>query len=104
MHEALPNEWLQSLERLKQLEADFYIPGHGDVCAKAYLDEQADFIRDWVSAIKDAFNKGWSMEEAKDRVSLLDRYPMSTGREEFGPELQRMNVTRLYELAAANQL
>jgi len=104
LHEALPNEWLESLEKLKQLDVDIYVPGHGEPCSQAYLDEQASFIRDWVSAIKEAVSKGWSMEEAQERISFLDRYPMSAGREEFGPELQGMNVARLYELVKADQL
>jgi glyoxylase-like metal-dependent hydrolase (beta-lactamase superfamily II) len=104
LHDSLPNDWLDSLERLKQLDAEFFIPGHGEVCSKGYLDEQAAFIRDWVSAVKEAVSKGWSLEEALDRISFLDRYPMAPGREEFGPELQRMNITRLYELANTNQL
>jgi glyoxylase-like metal-dependent hydrolase (beta-lactamase superfamily II) len=104
LHEALPGDWLESLERLKRLDVDVYIPGHGEPCKRAYLDEQAGFIRDWVSTVKEAVGKGWSLEEALERISLLDRYPMSAGREEFGPELQRMNITRLYELAGENQL
>ena len=41
MHEALPGMWLDSLEKLKDLDAEYYIPGHGEVCGKDYLDEQA---------------------------------------------------------------
>ena len=104
LHEALPNEWLSSLERLKELDAEFYIPGHGEVCSKGYLDEQAAFVRDWVAAVKEAASKGWSVHEAQERINFLDRYPMSKGREEFGLELQRINVVRLYELVKSNQL
>ncbi|MBW1711301.1 MAG: MBL fold metallo-hydrolase, partial [Deltaproteobacteria bacterium] len=104
LHEALPNEWLDSLEILKQLEADFYIPGHGEVCMVEYLDEQAAFIREWIAAVKEAVNKGWSLEESQERISFLDRYPMGGSMEEFGRELQKMNVVRLYNLAKADQL
>ncbi len=104
LHEALPNEWLNSLERLKLLDADIVVPGHGEVCSRDYIDEQASFIRDWISAIKEAVSKGWSIEEAQERISFLDRYPMGTGMDEFGPELQKMNVARLFTLAKAEQL
>jgi glyoxylase-like metal-dependent hydrolase (beta-lactamase superfamily II) len=104
LHEALPNEWLDSLERLRLLDADLVVPGHGEVCSRGYIDEQSSFIRDWISAVKEAVSKGWSMEEAQERISFLDRYPMGMGMEEFGPELQKMNVARLYTLAKADQL
>jgi cyclase len=104
LHEAWPREWLASLETLKKLEADYYIPGHGEVCGKAYLDEQATFIRDWIGAVKEAREKGWTLEEARERISFLDRYPMGPGMEAFGRELQKMNVNRLYALAEEGRL
>jgi cyclase len=104
LHEAWPKEWLDSLEVLKNLDADHYIPGHGEVCTKAYLDEQADFIKEWIIAVKEAVKKGWTLEEAQKRISFLDRYPMGQGLEAFGPELQKMNVARLYALAVDGSL
>ena len=102
--EALPKEWLASLETLKTLDADTIIPGHGEVCPMDYIDEQAAFIGDWIAAVKDAVVKGWSLEEAQDRISFLDRYPMLSGMEDFGPQLQKTNVARLYELAREDAL
>lgn len=104
LHEAVPLQWLESLEVLKQLDVDFYIPGHGEVCTRDYLDEQAAFIKDWIDAVKDAVQQGWSLEEAKERISFLDRYPLGSKMDDFGPELQKMNVTRLFTLAKDNLL
>ncbi|MBU4316639.1 MAG: MBL fold metallo-hydrolase [Proteobacteria bacterium] len=102
--EALPKEWLQSLKTLKALEADFIIPGHGEICKMDYIDEQAAFIEDWIAAVKNAVEKGWSLEEAQERISFLDRYPMLSGMADFGPQLQKTNVGRLYALAFENRL
>ncbi|HEY7710467.1 MAG TPA: hypothetical protein VIG57_10595 [Candidatus Entotheonella sp.] len=44
MHEALPDEWLASLEKLRQLDAAVFVPGHRDICGKDYLDELGEFI------------------------------------------------------------
>jgi cyclase len=104
LHEALPNEWLASLEFLKKLAADHFLPGHGEACTAEYIEEQAAFIKDWVAAIRDAIKSGWSLEEAQKRISFLDRYPMGAGMEAFGAELQKMNVARLYTLAMKGQL
>ncbi len=104
LHEAVPNDWLKSLETLKILDAEKVVPGHGEVCTLDYLDEQAAFIRDWIQAAKEAVEKGWSLEEAQERISFLDRYPMGGEMEEFGRELQKMNVARLYALAKENEI
>jgi len=104
LHEALPNEWLNSLESLKQLDADLIVPGHGEVCSPEYLDEQASFIREWISAIKEAVTKGWSIEEAEKRISFLDRYPADEEMQEVAKELHKMSIVHLYTLAKADQL
>ena len=33
-----------------------------------------------------------------EKISFLDRYPMDIGLDAIGPEVQRMNVDRLYDL------
>ena len=104
LHEALPKEWLESLEYLKTLSADHFIPGHGEVCARGYLDEQASFVRDWIDAVREAIKNKWTLEETQQRISFLDRYPMGAGMEAFGPELQKMNIARLYSLAVEGKL
>ncbi|MBN1381855.1 MAG: MBL fold metallo-hydrolase [Deltaproteobacteria bacterium] len=104
LHEALPKEWLESLQFLKTLDADYFIPGHGEVCTVDYLDKMAAFVSDWITAVQDAVKQGWSLEEAQERISFLDRFPMGQGMEAFGAELQKMNVTRLYGLATNGQL
>jgi len=100
LHEADPFAWLESLKRIGELEVDYIVPGHGEVCDKSYLGEQADFIMEWMETVRRAIERGWSKEEAMARISFLDRYPMSIGIEAMGPELQQMNVSRLYDVLA----
>jgi len=98
LHQAVPEAWLQSLDRLAELDVDFLVPGHGEVCDRSYIPEMKDFIQAWIDAVSGAIDKGMSLEEAKSQISLLDRYPMQAGNEAMGPMLQEWNVTRLYEV------
>ena len=98
LHTSLPYEWILSLERMKNMEIDLIIPGHGEICGKEYIDEQISFIREWIDAVKRAIDEGLSLEEARRRISFLDRYPMDVGLERAGERVQRMNVERLYNL------
>ncbi|MBW1806015.1 MAG: MBL fold metallo-hydrolase [Deltaproteobacteria bacterium] len=104
LQESVPNEWLNSLEILKGLDADTYVPGHGEVCSKEYLDEQASNIKEWIASVKDGVEKGWSMEEAQERISFLERYPIDEEMKMVGQELQRMSIARLYKLAKEGQI
>ena len=98
LHQALPYEWLNSLKRLEELEADVLVPGHGELCDRSYLPEMRDFIQAWIDAVTAAINQGMSLEEAQDKVSLLERYPMDIGIEPMAQMVQQMNVARLYEV------
>ncbi len=98
LHQALPYEWLDSLQRIQELEADVLVPGHGSICDRSYIPEMRAFIQAWIDAVTAAIDQGMSLEEAQDKVSLLDRYPMETGSEPMAQMVQRMNVERLYEV------
>jgi hypothetical protein len=39
-----------------------------------------------------------TVEEAQEKISFLDRYPMGIPSKAMGPVVQRMNVARLYEV------
>ncbi len=98
LHQALPYEWLESLKRIGGLEADVLIPGHGEICDRSYIPEMRAFIQAWIDTVSEAIDKGMSLEEAQEKVSLLDRYPMESGSEPMAEMVQRMNVARLYEV------
>ncbi len=98
LHEALPNDWLRSLKRLQELDADVVVPGHGSVCDLSYIPEMSAFVRDWINAVRKAIKQGMSLEEAQNKISFLDRYPMPSGNEAIGQMIQRMNVAHLYQV------
>lgn len=98
LHESFPYAWLDSLKRMEELDADFFVPGHGAVSDKSCLREMSVFIQAWIDAVRSAIKQGMSLEEARAKISLLDRYPMPAGSEQMGKMLQKMNVTRLYEV------
>ena len=44
LQEANPDLWLLALESLRKIDEEIFVPGHGAVCGKDYLDEQGSFI------------------------------------------------------------
>ncbi len=97
LHQALPYEWLDSLKRLQELEADVLVPGHGEVCDRSYIPEMSARIQAWIDVVTAAINQGMSLEEAQDKLPTIDHYPRE-GVWSIDQQLQRMNVARLYEV------
>jgi len=97
LHQAVPYQWLDSLKRLQELEADVLVPGHGELCDRSYLPEMSAFIQDWIDAVTAAIKQGMSLEEAQNKISFLHRYPMEGGSEPMAQQVQRMNVAGLYQ-------
>lgn len=89
--------WLKSLDRLKQLDIDYIIPGHGPVCKKQEIDVQKAFLMEWVTAVQVAISKGWSKEESMKKISFLDRFPVDIGQEYMGEHVTENNINVLYD-------
>jgi len=75
-----------------------FVPGHGDICGKDYLDEQGEFIQEWVALVQSAIDQGMTKEEAVEKLSLLDRYPMDVEIDFMGPMVMKWNVNRLWDV------
>jgi cyclase len=72
---SLPFAWLDSLKRLRALDVDKVIPGHGDVSGKECIAPMAEAVQYWIDSVKAAVDKGLSLEETLDQVTMEDKYP-----------------------------
>jgi len=98
LHEANPDLWLVALESLRKLNEDIFVPGHGDLCGKGYLDEQGSFITEWKDYVKDAVDRGMTREESVAALTAMtDRYPMDVEQEGMAPMVMRINAGNLYD-------
>ena len=98
LHEANPDLWLTALESLRKLDEDIFVPGHGDLCDKGYLDEQGSFIMEWRDYVKDAIDMGMTRDEAALNLDkFVDRYPMDVGQAHMAPMVMRISAANLYD-------
>ncbi|MBM3694919.1 MAG: MBL fold metallo-hydrolase [Actinobacteria bacterium] len=95
------DQWLAALERIRTLDVDHIVPGHGPVTTRAYVDVQRAFLLEWVTAVATGIAQGWSKEECLARISFADRYPVDVGQEYMMDHIQRENVAALYDKLAA---
>lgn len=97
LQEANPDLWITALDSLRNLKEEIFVPGHGDVCGKAYLKEQGDFILEWKTYVKEGIDRGMTRDEAVARLTAMtDRYPMDVGQDGMSPMVMKLNVANLY--------
>jgi glyoxylase-like metal-dependent hydrolase (beta-lactamase superfamily II) len=98
LHEANPDLWLVAVESLRHLDEEVFVPGHGPVCDKGYLDEQGTFVMEWKEYVKKGINQGMTRDEAiTNLTAMTERYPMDVGQDNMAPMVMRMNVANLYD-------
>ena len=99
LHEAMPYQWIESLKRLGEVDADVIIPGHGEgVCKKEYLEEQANIIRSWIDVVKAAIDQDLSAEEAAVKIRCPDPYALPKQVPWTESELNKKIIDRLYNV------
>ncbi len=102
IQEANPNQWLNALNSLRYLDEEIFIPGHGALCDKGYLDEQGTYIMEWLDYVRKAVDRGMKKDEAiEDLTDMTDRYPMDVGQDGTSPRVMKMNVANLYDFILA---
>ena len=98
IQEANPERWLEALESLRALPEESFVPGHGPLCGKEYLDDQAAWIQEWVAYVRSGVERGMTKAEAVDMLTdLTDRYPMDVEQDGMAPMVMRMNVANIWD-------
>ena len=98
LHESNPDLWLVALESLRKLDEDIFVPGHGALCGKGYLDEQGEFIVEWKDYVQGAVDRGMTREEAVSTLTAMtERYPMDVEQEGMAPMVMRISAANLYD-------
>ncbi|BFU92717.1 MAG: hydrolase glyoxylase [Nitrospira sp.] len=66
-----PDDWIESLKRVEQLDFETLVPGHGKIGKKEHVRQFRNYLEDLRAAVEEQVRKGVSMEEAKKAVRLL---------------------------------
>jgi len=98
LHESDPDKWLDSLDKLRSLDAEVIVPGHGALCPTEYLGEQAGIVTKWVEAVRSAVERGMSEKEAQEAVVCPDPYPIQPGVPLTAEDVDRRTISHLFAL------
>jgi len=107
VQEADPWEWLEALERIRALDVETIVPGHGEPCDKRYLAEQAQIIQNWIEVVEDYVRRGLSEDEAVaqplDVPKDIDPYPIGQRLFPRSDWVTEANIRNVYKHVLARQ-
>ena len=73
--DATVNDWIPSLDKLlAEYPAAKFVPGHGDVATAADVKEFRDYLDDLRTRVKQAIADGLTIDQAKEKLKLPDKY------------------------------
>ena len=73
--DATVNDWIPSLDRILTNHAGAkFIPGHGEVATAAELRDFRDYLDDLRNRVKQAIAGGQTIDQAKQRLTVPDKY------------------------------
>jgi len=98
LHQSLPLDWLASLKKYQELDADFLVPGHGEVCDKSYIPEMAKQIQAWVDVANDALKQKLTLEQAQADTALLEKHGIKMPSDPRMQGVVKMSLARLYQV------
>ena len=70
MRSDYPDDWIESLKRVEQLEFDTLVPGHGKIGRKEHVRMFRRYLVDLRAAVLEQVKKGASLDETKKAVQL----------------------------------
>jgi cyclase len=95
MGDAMFDEWITTLDALKEMKFDTVLPGHGvPFHEKSLITAFQSYIKDFMRKVADLRNQGMSAEEAAQKVDLTSHqsdFPAITG-----PGAEVRGVRRMY--------
>lgn len=97
LQEARPIAWVESLRRLEALDVDWIVPGHGVVCGKSAIRDLLTFFEEGIEAVKGAVGQGMSQEEARERLTVMARFPLGPQGQEIDDNRRRLAIDKIYE-------
>lgn len=98
MRSDFPDDWIESLKRVEQLDFEILVPGHGKIGRKEHVRMFRGYLEDLKAAVLEQIRKGASLDEAKKAVQL-PKYEHWARYADWFPE----NVEGMYRYYSQSQ-
>jgi cyclase len=96
-NEAIPNvqdasmlPWMKTLEELLKLDAEKFVPGHGDIGSRKDVEKFLAYFQDLQSAVKESVERGDSMDQATRDITIPSKLSSYKFQNFFASNVQKM--------------
>jgi glyoxylase-like metal-dependent hydrolase (beta-lactamase superfamily II) len=100
LNDGYPEEWVQTLTALEQVDFTHMVLGHGEVATKAHLVFFKGYLTDLIAAVKKAAAEGASLDDMQKGVAnqLAPRYERGMSKYPLGQYRDRvgLNIEMVY--------
>jgi len=93
-----PDDWIESLKRVEELDFDTLVPGHGKIGRKEHVHMFRGYLEDLRASVLEQVKKGASLDEAK-KATQLPKYEQWGRYADWFPE----NVEGMYRYLSQAQ-
>ena len=90
MRSDYPDDWIESLKRIEQLDFDTLVPGHGKVGRKEHVRMFRGYLEDLRAAVLEQLKNGASLNDAKKAVRLPKYEPWGRYADWFPENVEGM--------------
>jgi glyoxylase-like metal-dependent hydrolase (beta-lactamase superfamily II) len=101
LNDGYPEEWVQTLTALEQVDFTHIIPGHGEVRPKEHLTFFRGYLVDLIATVKKAAADGATLDEMKKTIpdQLAPQYERSMSKYPLGQYRDRVgtNIEMVYQ-------
>lgn len=72
MQDGIIKIWISVLEEVEDLDADIYVPGHGELMNRAQVVSLREAVTGFYSGIREGYRQGLDEAEIRDRLDLSE--------------------------------
>ena len=96
MGHANSKQWLQALERIRTLDVDTIVPGHGPLCGVDATASMIGYLSEARARVREFYLKGATRRETVEKTGILDLLPVPLDRLAVEKQKVRLGVEHLY--------
>jgi cyclase len=100
LHQAVPRQWLSSLDRIGELEVEYVVPGHGEIGSKEILAPMKDYLEEYITEVQSILKEELPRNQAVERLCQTENLyqrPLPPGVEAILPMLKQMMAEQMYD-------
>lgn len=97
MHECLALRWLETLEKLAQMDVQRMVPGHGEICGKETIAPLSSYLTGLILKVEDCVRRTLTAEQVVAEIGFPPPFPIDPAMEQRIRAAHEQGIHRIYD-------